>query len=224
MDAEVTLVVGAVIVIGIGILASICNAIVLWLSAKHLAHIRDASFLNSLAIMSLAFIIACLGLYPSSLLGNKFGITIWFFVEDGIFVLSGILLSIKIWKCSLKTALRASLPLISFISLFGSYYLNKLSLILEGSQTTDQTPIVLMLAITGVCIATGLYIYLTEDESLKDYESPANMKIPFWYKYDLEPIFKATLFLLYTLFILSGIMLIFSLFGSDPLSLMGIVL
>jgi hypothetical protein len=223
MDADVTLYVGAVIVIGI--LASICNAIVLWLSAKHLAHIRDASFLNSLAIMSLAAIIACLGLYPLLFLfGNKFGITIWFFVEDGIFVLSGILLSIKIWKCSLKTALRASLPLISFISLFGSYYLNKLSLILEGSQTTDQTPIVLMLAITGVCIATGLYIYLTEDESLKDYESPANMKIPFWYKYDLEPIFKATLFLLYTLFILSGIMLIFSLFGSDPLSLMGIVL
>ncbi len=224
MDAEVTLVVGAVIVIGIGILASICNAIVLWLSAKHLAHIRDASFLNSLAIMSLAFIIACLGLYPSILLGNKFGITIWFFVANGIFVLSWILLSIKIWKCSLKTALRASLPLISFITLNGLYNLNVLNLILEGSQTTDQTPIVVMLAITGVFIATGLYIYLTEDESLKDYESPANMKIPFWYKYDLEPIFKATLFLLYTLFILSGIMLIFSLFGSDPLSLMGIVL
>ena len=74
MDADVTLYVGAVIVIGI--LASICNAIVLWLSAKHLAHIRDASFLNSLAIMSLAFIIACLGLYPSILRGKKFGITI----------------------------------------------------------------------------------------------------------------------------------------------------
>ena len=81
-----------------------------------------------------------------------------------------------------------------------------------------------MLAIAGICIATALYVYLTEDESLKDYDSPVNVKMPFWYKYDLEPILKATLFVLYTLFILSGIMLIFSLFGTDPLSLMGIVL
>jgi len=222
MDAEVTLVVVAIIIVCI--FASICNAIFLWLSAKHLAHVRDASFLNSLAIMSLAFIIACLGLYPSILLGNKFGSTIFFCAENGIFVLSWILLSIRIWKCSLKTALRASLPLISFMSLLGLYNLNELNLILEGSQTTDQTPIAVMLAIAGICIATGLYIYLTEDESLKDYDSPVNVKIPFWYKYDLEPIFKATLFLLYILFVLSGIMLIFSLFGSDPLSLMGIVL
>ena len=224
MDADVTLVVLAIIVICI--FASICNAIFLWLSAKHLAHIRDASFLNSLAIMSLAFIIACLGVYPSILLGNKFGSTIFFFAENGIFVLSWILLSIKIWRCSLKTALRASLPLISLLSLYALYNLNNelINLILEVNQTTDQTPIVVMLAIAGTCIATGLYIYLTEDESLKDYDSPVNVKIPFWYKYDLEPIFKATLFLLYILFILSGIMLIFSLFGTDPLSLMGIVL
>ena len=222
MDADVTLVVLAIIVICI--FASICNAILLWLSAKHLAHIRDASFLNSLAIMSLAFIIACLGLYPSILLGNKFGSTIFFFAENGIFVLSWILLSIKIWKCSLKTALRASLPLISFMSLYALYNLNELNLILEGIQTPDQTPIDVMLAIAGICIATALYVYLTEDESLKDYDSPVNVKIPFWYKYDLEPILKATLFVLYTLFILSGIMLIFSLFGSDPLSLIGIVL
>ena len=129
--------------------------------------------------------------------------TIW-----SIFVVATLIyISMRVWKCSLVTAIRSNLIYLVLCQIT-YYFTSKDMAVIFGDNYFFELFLFIELLLLALL---GIYAF-TADEGPADVYRP-----PFWYRYNLEPFLVTMFWLFLVLSLLSFLMLVLTLFGVDPL-------
>ena len=198
-------------------LNSLLAALPLWLSAKYFAGISNSSYTTSFCIVLLASLVDLLSLISLQPIFFSFGFSVFMSLFNMIYFGSWVLIAKWIWRCSFRLALKASLPIMLAVALYTSYYIAALNMYGWDHAEIAKLDIVTFLSIY---IAAGLYVFTTTDDTPHQPDvNPSKFSTSFMDTYDFEPILKGVLAFMGVLLAFSIVMLIFSIIGVDPLSL-----
>ena len=126
--------------------------------------------------------------------------TIW-----SIFVVCSLIyISMRVWKCSLVTAIRSNLIYLVLCQITFYFTFKDIAVIFENFELFWLTESLLLALL-------GIYAF-TADEGPADVYRP-----PFWLRYNVEPFLVTMFWLFFVLGSLCLVMVLFTILGIDPL-------